>query len=224
MFELLLGSGSPPLWDVTFHGEQPATNLIDGVTLANVVGLVGGTDINNDSSWLHFDVEGTTLYIAKLPLKHTVSWDILNTVGLVYGGEVYEYNGLLFTVRLLTGSDKDPANQPGGEWTNVLGRVLRGRDLGDYTPAQLGHGSSTVGRNNWTQEMLSGQEANRVWRGGTDGSSFGSASSNTASNAYGWRPVLELIDPSKWVWPLANLYYITEYVKAMRPYEWEYTD
>lgn len=224
MIELLMGLGSPPRWNVTFHGEQPASTTLDGDTLAQTVGLLTGTSINNDTGWLHFDVEGNDLYVAKKPLRHSVSWDHLNILGLVYGGEVYEHNGLLFRVRLLTGSDKDPGTVAGGEWENVLRRVLRGGDLGDYTASELGHRSNTSGRNNWTQETSLSNPDYRVWRGGTSGLDYGQVSSSTSSSTYGWRPVLEMIDPSSWVWPLINLYYVTEYVKSLRPYEWEYTD
>lgn len=224
MFELLLMGGFKPDLDVRFLGERPPSEVISGSALAELVGLTAGTTFNDDSGWLHFLVDGQELYIAKKPFRHSVSWDQLDTQGIVYGQGIYEYEDKAFRVRLLTGGDEDPASGPGGEWDKVLRLILAGRGMADYSEADLGISSSTTGRRSLVQETVSGSTTHCVYRGDTVFSAWGSVAKSTVSSTYGWRPVLEMIDPNTLLWPVTDIIYKTDYVKSIRPFYWGYTD
>lgn len=224
MIELMLVSGSRQVIRVKFLGERQASEVITGSALAELVGLTPGTVINDDSGWLHFDVEGQELYIAKKPLRHTVSWEQLDSKGAVYGRDIYQYQDKVFKVRLLTGGDSDPASGPGGEWDNVLRRILAGRGMADYTDADLGIGTNIVGRSTLVQETRDGSPGVCLIRGGSTSTIWSTVTKSTASNVYSWRPVLEVLDPNAVIWPVTNIIYETDYVKSIRPFYWGYTD
>lgn len=224
MLELLLMGGFKPDLDVRFLGERQPSEVISGSALAELVGLTAGTAFNDDSGWLHFLVDGQELYIAKKPFRHSVSWDQLDTQGIVYGRDIYEYEGKAFRVRLLTGGDADPASGPGGEWDNVLRLILAGRGMADYTIADLGVGSGISGHRSWMQEAFSVGITNRLWRGENRFDGYSGGSRTSATSNYGWRPVLEVIDPNTLLWPVRNIIYETDYVKSIRPFYWGYTD
>src|SRR5690554_4552276 len=46
-----------------FLGEVSANELVDGLTLASMVGLSAGTDINDSEPWLKFVHKGKILFV-----------------------------------------------------------------------------------------------------------------------------------------------------------------
>lgn len=207
-----------------FLGEVPSSGLITGNTLATRIGLTDGISQNSSAGWLKFLTgEGKTLYVAKLPLRRNVSWDQINARGAVFGTTTVVINGLTYKVRLLKGSVSnavtdvsgyDPANTMGSEWNRLmypLVPVVTGsssiptfplsRDgilfggWADYTQVELAlvHGGSE-GRFTWCQESVSGNSANRVYRGGYSVSYISNRSRSAVTGESGWRPVLELVE------------------------------
>lgn len=103
---------------VLFHGETD--NLIDYSVLSEIFGVTQGT-INSTSEankWLHFELDETELYISKVAIRNSISWDYLYSKGLVYGTDdnglfpngnvtnqyrTLRLNGKLYKVRLLEG-------------------------------------------------------------------------------------------------------------------------
>lgn len=225
MFELLMSLGSRPLTDVKFLGERAPSEVISGSGLAGLVGLTAGTAQHDDSGWLHvLDANGQELMIAKRPFRHSLTWFDLMQLGLVYGGYIYQYGNFAFRVRLLTGSDTDPGTAPGGEWDDVLGWLLAGKGLATYTEADLGMGSGLLGRRTLTQTTSVSNATSVVYRGDTLFTSYSNIAKDTSSNLYGWRPVLELIDTSRLIWPVTKFIYTTGFIKKVRPIYWGYSD
>lgn len=200
---------------VDWYGEVTATDFVDGVALASLIGLTGGTAQYSDAGWLHVGLDGTELLIAKRPFRYNLSWNSINAVNAVYGNRIVTINGQDYRIRLPKGANSDPTvdaigndlpHSHGSGWNRIFYRLtndtyINARNtkasetpfvhLAQYSEADLildyrtGYGSL-----NWCQETAG---SNRVMRG-YQGVSY--VSWNTPSRThldYGWRPVLERV-------------------------------
>lgn len=154
--------------------------------------------INSDTTWLKFAHTGKTLFVAKRPVRHSISWNMLNAKGIVFGKELV-IGGNKYKIRLLTGGNANPAESSGGEWNDLMYRIsaedptgtfwarYTSGDLNDVTDPQLGHLK-------FVQEASSGFASYSIVRGYSGQiSSFGAVPSSSNENGAGWLPVLELI-------------------------------
>lgn len=183
-----------------FYGETLVTDLVDGDGLSAALGLTTGTSQHTSEPWLKFNHHGKTLFVAKKPYRHSISWDAIAAINAVYGGETdatftSDFNDT-FRVRLLTGGDADPASNAGGEWNDLIYRVHiddpTGTNWASYTNTDIVVGSG-YGRYSWVQETDASNAGYRVFRGISSLTSFLTYTSSTANSFYGWRPCLELI-------------------------------
>lgn len=130
--------------DTGYYGEVAAADLITGASLASAIGLSAGTAMA-DAGWLKFYVgpnadcnRGSSAYVlfaAKMPLRHSLSWDHINTARPVDGsGAAITIGDDSYKVRLFTGADADPstytlgtscADNPGenSEWNALMYRI-----------------------------------------------------------------------------------------------------
>lgn len=206
-----------------FFGEVSSSDLFNGDELAMAVGLSEGSSVNADSGWLKFISGGKTLFIAKKPLRHNLSWADIYTHGLVYGesgigvtpvkGGVDQLmtaskNATDYIVRCLRGADIDPTGFPqndyyipGGdqssEWARLIARIHESDgSWGMYTSDDIGIGWNYPGAHTLCQETFSADTKQRVFRGIQDGNVgyIGSARDTTINYLYGWRPVLEVVN------------------------------
>ena len=215
------GVEGPP--GVEFLGEVPTTDFINGVDLATQIGLTTGTAQHTDSPWLHFELDGVELYVAKKTYRHSLSWNHIHAAGAVFGTKTVEIKGKTYKVRLLksvatgdsyTGANSvfDPIQAYGSEWNRLMypihsgehtnannpsprsGEGIRFGTLAKYTDADLLlHHTVGSGNRSWCQESVSSSTGSRVYRG-YNGVSY--LVWSTASNVHargGWRPVLELV-------------------------------
>lgn len=220
---MLIGRNSNAIDGVEFFGEVATSEFITGDALASKIGLTSGVSQYSNEPWLHFVLDGKTLYVAKKTYRHSVTWDQINTAGAVFGTKTVEINGRTYKVRLLksvangdsyTGSQTyDPIQAYGSEWNRlfypihsgkhttssnpspVSGEGIRFGTLAQYTDADLVvHNAVGNGSYSWCQETPSTSTGSRVIRG-FNGVSY--LSRSTASDVYsnrGWRPVLELVE------------------------------
>lgn len=178
--------------------------------VTSLAGVTQGTLINEGSGWLRFDYEGTELIVAKKTMRHSISWDHLNSVGCVFGSKVITILGNQYKVRLLTGADTDPSVDATGyyvegthnsEWSHLFYPLITddsyvnagytGYKDPRYTMSQLQMNTKPY---SWCQETHQNNPANRVIRGYTASSYL--AAMTSSSNNYdflGWRPCLELV-------------------------------
>lgn len=112
-----------------FFGEVSASELIAGDALAAQCGISQGTGQNSTAGWLKFAWQNKILFVAKKPIRNSISWDAINTAKCVYGGsgdKTIVVDGLTYKVRLLKGANKDPAGAYNGaichnsEWNRLM--------------------------------------------------------------------------------------------------------
>lgn len=96
-----------------FFGEVSSGEFITGDSLTSQVGISQGTSQHSTAGWLKFAYKGEIQFVAKKPIRHSISWDTINTAKCVYGDsgdKTIEIGGLTYKVRLLRGGkpDNDP--------------------------------------------------------------------------------------------------------------------
>lgn len=217
MKEILLGlggDGDETPAGVEFLGEVPVSELITGNALASAIGLKAGTAQHSNEPWLHFELDGKTLYVAKKPYRYNLSWNQIHACGAVFGTSTVVINGLTYKVRLLTGADTDPTPAPSGydpagthssEWNRLIYNVHNGVHTSSGNPTPPGHWPLysdrdlvvywSVGNGSWSwcQETRASNTNQRVQRGNSGVSNLGFAGASNPGTPYGWRPVLELV-------------------------------
>lgn len=206
---------------VEFLGEVPTSGFINGTELASAIGLTAGTAQHTNEPWLHFELDGKTLYVAKKPYRRSVTWNQINAVGAVFGSCRVVIDGLEYKVRLLktavgdtyAGSIGlyDPEGAWGSEWNRLFyplvpnptrkpvgglsGEGILYGSLGNYTEVDLVvHTSAGSGSLCWCQETASTSPTYRILRGYQGVSYLIWDLASRVSSHYGWRPVLELVE------------------------------
>lgn len=106
-----------------FFGEVPASELITGDALASECEISQGTSINSTAGWLKFVYKGEILFVAKKPIRSSISWDTINTANCVYDGDrVVMIAGKSYMVTLMRASG--PSNDPKTPIVHWLGEAL----------------------------------------------------------------------------------------------------
>ncbi|MGN7411889.1 hypothetical protein [Paenibacillus sp. SAF-068] len=133
------------------------------------------------------EYNGKKILIADRNIQNTISWDTLNSNGLVSGVTLdMNHEGYSFTFRLLTGgiNSADVDN----EWNkHIVNSTLNGSIVaGDNNV----WGWSTA--YSWTSTTIANNSANRIRRGRSTAVLVGSVASSTADLINGFRPLVEL--------------------------------
>jgi hypothetical protein len=174
-----------------FRGEIAQSNLITFADLQTAVGATIGTQ-NGSPPWMMIVENGKTYYFPKVPLSISMTREQLNAAGVVDGSKLITFGGKQYKVRLMTGRDTAVSSTAGGEWIRWMTNLTDGTwasyssaDLGGPYPMNGGmtHVWDKHGDGNWA---LCGYP-------GMMGAWYQIVAAG-ADPAYGWRPVLELID------------------------------
>lgn len=120
-----------------FFGEVPTSKLITGNALASRVGISEGISQHSTAGWLKFAYKGEIQFVAKKPIRHSISWDAINTANCVYGDsgdKTVTINGLTYKVTLMRTTN--PSNNPKtaasansgtinhhSEWNRLMGQI-----------------------------------------------------------------------------------------------------
>ena len=204
--------------DFDFMGEVVPSLMLDGAALSTAVSLSEGTALNNLAGWLKFNtVEDKVLYVSKLPTRSSVSWDTLNSLGLLEGSKVIALKGVLYRVRTLSGSIDDPYNPLDvsplpAEWFRLLGSIHNGIHSNPtntayegywpiYGDTELGIDGASRGRHNWCVEGYYEEQPDEgpilpekaLLRGGAGIESIEGFVTSRRADDTGWRPVLEVL-------------------------------
>lgn len=202
-----------------FYGEVPAKDFITGDELARRIGLTAGISQYSDEPWLKFSYLGKVEFVAKKPLRHSISWDDINAVNAVFGNKTININGLNFKVRLFKGKTEGKQNDQSAykgtichnsEWNRLMLPIhtkapsnwqykdnvnspTENWGVG-YTNGELmTYFNAGSGPYSWCQECGEASYL-RLYRGFIGVSSSSTAFSYKSDTDYGWRPVLELIN------------------------------
>jgi hypothetical protein len=107
-----------------FFGEVLASELITGDALASECGISQGTSQHSTEPWLKFAYKGEILFVAKKPIRRSISWDAINTANCVYGDsgdKTVTVDGLTYKVTLMRALE--PSNDPKTVASAVSGAV-----------------------------------------------------------------------------------------------------
>lgn len=196
-----------------YLGEITPEELISGVELASLCGYSTGIAHNNDIGWLKFEINGRTIFVAKRSFRYRVSWNSMDSVGIIDGTRVLTIKDKQYKIRLLKGAEKDPSG-----WTTAMGQtdppiVARSewnrliypvsvngpgtKRWANFSNTDLGIVAGN-GRVALCQEKITSLPSYNMARGNAHVNqvnyvlrSDGTAGTNF--NHYGWRPVLELV-------------------------------
>lgn len=204
-----------------YFGEVSSSELLKASELADQLELFNmGIPAIEHITWLKFAYNYRFLFIAKKPIRHTVSWESIYVNGLVYGTDdtglqkvaytqvnqarTVHKDGHLLRVRLLKGASDDVSKLGGREWNDLIYRVYSGDPSGsnwaNFTDEDLGT-NNAPGSNSWVQERYetTNIEPSFILRGGYSSSGIHNATrlrnlNHLIVSGYnGWRPCLELV-------------------------------
>lgn len=162
-----------------YFGEVAAADFINGADLCALLGITAGTLINSTAGWLKVAKDGQRYFLSKMCIRHTISWDDLNTLKLVYGDKLVVIQGGLYAVRMLSTT----------EWNALMYPLHTNyKTWAEFTDAQLGISSILT----WTS-TTSGAE--RVVRGSGGVTTSIAFLPTTTNSAFSYRPILEFIRP-----------------------------
>jgi hypothetical protein len=119
-----------------FFGEVSSGELITGDALASECGISQGTSQHSTAGWLKFAYKGNIQFVAKKPIRHSISWDAINTANCVYGDsgdKTVVISGKTYKVTLMKGANdkfnsKQPINGQTGGGNGYDGEVNHGSE------------------------------------------------------------------------------------------------
>ena len=196
--------------ELGFYGELAPGTFYSADEMSQEVQYSDGSIFSSDPGWFKFAYKGKVLLVPKGNLRNVINWQSLYQAGLIYGtgdaglspspsnspvpqNKSIYIDGVQYRVRVLRGSVSDPESGPGGEWDDLIGRMVNG-EWGDYNPRDLDIDSGTGNSTLCMESDASGNGA--VVRGGSSGTSwYGIRDKNEGSYSQyrGWRPVLEMV-------------------------------
>ena len=151
------------------------------------VGTVNAYSLENEADKDTTSYEHS-LFIANYNVTHTVSWDALNTAGLIFGKD-YAAGGVDYTLRApsvgsnSTGSGDSERGVPqSNEWDTMLNK-------------DSGYIQNWNGMYSWGQDAFSGGASYRAIRGCDSARYWVSINAAYSNPSVGFRPVLEVPNP-----------------------------
>ncbi len=169
----------------TANGDLPDSTL--HYVPFTYVGTVNAYSLENEADKDTTSYEHS-LFIANYNVTHTVSWDALNTAGLIFGKD-YAAGGVDYTLRApsvgsnSTGSADSQRGVPqSNEWDRMLDK-------------DEGHIKNWSNMYSWGQDAFSGGASYRAVRGCDSARYWISVNAAYSNPIVGFRPVLEVLNP-----------------------------
>ena len=169
----------------TANGDLPDSTL--HYVPFTYVGTVNAYSLENEADKDTTSYEHS-LFIANYNVTHTVSWDALNTAGLIFGKD-YAAGGVDYTLRApsvgsnSTGSGDYQRGVPqSNEWDRMLDK-------------DEGHIKNWSNMYSWGQDAFSGGASYRAVRGCDSARYWISVNAAYSNPSVGFRPVLEVMNP-----------------------------
>ena len=169
----------------TANGDLPDSTL--HYVPFTYVGTVNAYSLENEADKDTTSYEHS-LFIANYNVTHTVSWDALNTAGLIFGKD-YAAGGVDYTLRApsvgsnSTGLGDSQRGVPqSNEWDRMLDK-------------DEGHIKNWSNMYSWGQDAFSGGASYRAVRGCDSARYWISVNAAYSNPSVGFRPVLEVMNP-----------------------------
>ena len=169
----------------TANGDLPDSTL--HYVPFTYVGTVNAYSLENEADKDTTSYEHS-LFIANYNVTHTVSWDALNTAGLIFGKD-YAAGGVDYTLRApsvgsnSTGSGDSQRGVPqSNEWDTMLNK-------------NSGYIQNWNEMYSWGQDAFSGGASYRAVRGCDSARYWISVNAAYSNPSVGFRPVLEVMNP-----------------------------
>ena len=173
------------------------------ITLAGITqGTTKNDEYNNpneDITWLKFSHNYKTLFVADRTIHHSISWNHLNSLDLVFG-KVVDIGGQKYLLRLLQGANVNPASVSGGansndEWDSLIVQFTPNTEDSHWAIDDAVNSSG--GSVDFVQETSANELLNVFGRGYTttanNPNAFSSMSKTSTLSITGYRPVLEVL-------------------------------
>lgn len=195
-----------------FYDTIPADSLINAAGLIALSGISGMT-ASTFTSWLKYARNGKVLYVPNSTVANKISWDQLNTAGLVDGTKTVTIQGSTFKVRMMTGcpDDVDVDSLVATGDMDVLGGLCEFNDLvyplvdrtpvGQRLPNLMSQTIVIAGLTTTAPQVLTANasDTKAVSRGVSNSARIGLTTINTVVKAtvattLNWWPVLELVE------------------------------
>ena len=169
----------------TANGDLPDSTL--HYVPFTYVGTVNAYSLENEADKDTTSYEHS-LFIANYNVTHTVSWDALNTAGLIFGKD-YAAGGVDYTLRapsVGSNSTSSGDSQRGVPQSNEWDRML---------DKDEGHIKNWSNMYSWGQDAFSGGASYRAVRGCDSARYWISVNAAYSNPRVGFRPVLEVMNP-----------------------------
>lgn len=161
---------------------------------------IENTESGKTLQWIELNKsDGTKLLVCDRCLVVSITWNNLNSAGLIFGKEV-TIDGKKYKLRSLTGSTGASGTYGAGcdnEWDNLIDAVGESNDITHWSKMH-----------SWCQERYYGNTSWRTSRGSNSARHYSySGSSTTGTSACtGWRPVLEILNAAPSISPTSTEY------------------
>ena len=158
------------------------------------VGTVGAYSLKNEADKDTTSYEHS-LFIANYNVTHTVSWNDLNTAGLLFGKD-YVAGGVGYTLRAPSvgfhySYDQNVGGTPrNNEWDVILDKAKQGNN--DNTNGYVKNWQDIY---SWGQDTTGYSLSRRAIRGCNSARSWNHGSATYSGPIVGFRPVLEVLNP-----------------------------
>ena len=158
------------------------------------VGTVGAYSLKNEADKDTTPYEHS-LFIANYNVTHTVSWNDLNTAGLLFGKD-YAGGGVNYTLRAPSAGfhysyDQNVGGTPrNNEWDVILDKAKQGNN--DNTNGYVKNWQDIY---SWGQDTTGYSLSRRAIRGCNSARSWNHGSATYSGPIVGFRPVLEVLNP-----------------------------
>ena len=159
------------------------------------VGTVGAYSLKNEADKDTTPYEHS-LFIANYNVTHTVSWNDLNTAGLLFGKD-YAGGGVNYTLRAPSvgfhySYDQNVGGTPrNNEWDVILDKAKQGNN--DNTNGYVKNWQDIY---SWGQDTTGYSLSRRAIRGCNSARSWNHGSATYSGPIVGFRPVLEILNPN----------------------------
>lgn len=172
---------------VRFLKEIKGEDFIGYKELSDYFNIKEGTLNTNCNDWLMVSIDGKELIISKQNICTNISWDFLDSKGLVDGNstEPLIVNGVPYRLRLLKGIYGNYSKHgESPEWNKLFLPLVK-----KYSHEEL----DLVYSASWCQEGHDADASYRVLRGHLGPSRLSWNTSSAVNTSHGWRACLELI-------------------------------